>query len=478
MINLRSRPHLNPAPLTPGQGSKTMASAQNYFRGLNRPLVIGGSVLLLGALLAQLVPPAIRSSNVFNGLLSACLGVFSIIGFLFLRTKFRITAPAFILALIQIWIVVTVFLGPTVFTLELKLGRNIWWPAFVLMPYLAAFVMVAIEPRFRQRLLNFMLGVCAFAAFIGVLQFIKFPGTYQLSMLYNDFITLKELGLDKRSHGLSTHPFHLSAQCILGCGIIASNLLFRKLTVWEVALYALLSAGLIVAQARSFYAVWVIITLITLGLIFVRSKPQFLVILCLMGGIIVGIVGAFPEQLSYGLSGKNTINEGRMGQWMRADYLSNEYPITGIGPKETVFGSGKDRTGGGRWWTLYTESGYRMSRVSGGIIGLSLLLSLVLTSIYLSFRVFIDPNVDPDRRRAAFAGFYYMIAMSIGLYITNIVENELITYYGMALAGIVAPQMGEVFRSKKGRTDMYKKRIAKARLRMDTNSGLHKVSNP
>lgn len=480
MVNLRSRPHLSPKALTPGYGSQALSGTQAYFRGLNRPLAIGGAVLLIAALLAQLVPPSIRSSNVFNGALAGCLGLYAIVGFLFLRTKFRITAPAFILALIQIWIVVTVFISPSVFSLELKLGRNIWWPAFVLMPYLVAFVLVAIEPRFRTRLLNFILGVCAFTALVGVLQFIRFPGAYQLSMLYTDLDSLikYDLGLEKRSHGLSTHPFHLAAQCILGCGIVASQLLFRKLTAWEVFLYALLSAGLIVAQARSFYAVWVFLTIFTLIFVFKRSKPQGLIIVCLMSSIIVGAIGAFPDQLTYGLSGKNTIEDGRMGQWNRADSLSEQYPVTGIGPKETVFGSGKDFSGGGRWWTPYTESGYRMSRVSGGVVGLFLLISLVGTSIFLSLKVFRDESADPVRRRAAFAGFYYMIAMAVGLYITNIVESELMTYYGMALAGIIAPQIGELYRSKKGRTNRYMKRIFDARARLAANARVHEVPNP
>jgi O-antigen ligase len=201
-------------------------------------------------------------------------------------------------------------------------------------------------------------------------------------------------------------------------------------------------------------------------LIFRRNKVQFLSILCLMGALVAGIIAAFPEQLSYGLSGKNTINEGRMAQWNRADDLSAQYPTTGIGPKETVFGSGTDRAGSGRYYSLYTESGYRMSRVSGGFIGLGLLVLLVISSIYLAIKVAKDKTADPFRRQAAFAGAYYMIAMGLGLYITNIVENELMTYYGLALAGIIAPQMHEVYHSYKGRAQLYLNRFAQAQRRM------------
>lgn len=458
--------HRIPRPLTQGQGVQGMSSHRAYYRALNKPLAVGGSFLLIAALVAQLLPPTVRSSNVFNGLLAGSLGLFSLVGLLFLRNKFRISFTAFILAMIQIWIVVTVFIGPTVFGLELKLGRNIWWPLFVLMPYMAAFVLVALDVRWRERMLRFMLGVCVFTAFVALLQFLKFPGTFYLSTLYTDLEGLKAFGLDKRSHGLSTHPFHLSAQCILGCGIVASKLLFRKLKVLEILYYAILSSGLVVAQARSFYVVWALITIITVVMLFRRHPVQGISILCIMGALIGGVIVAFPKQMSYGLSGKNTIVEGRQAQWMRADYLSGEYPVTGIGPKETVFGSGTDLSGGGRWWSLYTESGYRMSRVSGGFVGLGLVLLLVLSTLYLSFRVFRDPNAEPMRRRAAFAGFYFTIAIGIGMYITNIVENELITYYGMALAGLVAPQMSEVFKGQMGRTSKYLKRFAQARERL------------
>lgn len=473
MINLRSRPHHTPPALTPGYGSERLSNSRVYFRGLNRPLLAGGTLLLFGALLVQLLPPGIRSYNVFNGFVAGSLGLYSLIGFLFLRTKFRISAPVFILALIQIWIAVTVFIGPQVFMTALKLGRNIWWPSFVLMPYFAAFLMVAIDPRFRERLFKFIYGVCIASAALAILQFVRFPGTYQLFTLYADVEYLSFHGLEMRSHGFTTHPFHLASQCILGCGLVTSNLLFRKLNAWEVALYALFSAGLVVAQSRTFYIAWALLTIYTLVLVFIRNKPQFLIICCIMGTIIVGLIFTFPEQLSYGLGGKNTIAEGRMNQWNRADELADQFPNTGIGPKETVFGSGAgytDLMGRGRWYTLYTESGYRMSRVSGGYLGLTLLVSLVLSLITLAVRVFRDPTIEPIRRQAAFAGFYFAIALGIGLYITNIVESELLTYYGMALAAIVAPQVGEVYRSKRGRANVYFNRMAKARARMSLQS--------
>jgi hypothetical protein len=456
--------------LAHGQGVATLGGARSYFKSLNRPLAVGGCVLLFGALIAQLLPPVIRSSNVFNGLLTFSLGFFALIGFLFLRTKFRISFPAFILGLLQIWIVCTVFLAPQVFSVDLKLGRNIWWPTFILMPYLAAFVLVAIDPRWRDRVMNFILGVCLVTAVVALLQFANFPGTQQLSNMYTNLEGLKIYGLEKRSHGLSTHPFHLAVQCILGCGIVASNLLFRKLTVLEVFYYALLSGGLVVAQARTFYIAWGVVTIITLVMLCYRNKVQLLVILCLMGTIIVGFVGAFPEKLSYGLSNKNTINEGRMAQWMRADYLSSEYPITGIGPKETVFGSGTDQ-GGNRWFSMYTESGYRMSRVSGGFIELGLLILLITSSLYLAIKVAKDKTATEMRRRAAYTGMYFVIAVGIGLYFTNIVENELMTYYGMALAGIIAPQYHEIYKSYRGRTRLFKDRIAKASARLASGPG-------
>lgn len=447
-----------------------MGGARTYFKGLNGPLIVVGSVLVFAALALQLLPPGIRSNNVFNGIVAVALCFFSFIGFLFLRSKFRITMPVFILSLIQIWIVITVFLGPQVFMTELKLGRNIWWPSFVLMPYFATFVMVALEPRFRERLFKFILGVCVVSAAIAVLQFFRFPGMYQLFTYYikAEYLVVQDIGI--RFHGLTTHPFHLAAQCILGCGLVASNLLFRRLTPWEVFLYALFSAGVVVAQSRTFYVSWALLTIYTLVLVFLRNKPQFLVIVCMMGALVAGLVVTFPEQLSYGLGNKNTIREGRMTQWNRADDLSSQFPVTGIGPKETVFGSGKDFMGGGRWVTYYTESGYRMSRVSGGFFGLFLLISLVGTIMFISWRMYRDKSISQIRRQAAFAGFYYIIALAIGLYITNIVESEVITYYGMALAAIVAPQMGEVYRSARGRAGLYTQKMARAKGRMDLAS--------
>lgn len=430
---------------TPGHGAQRLNMARRYFQAANRPLAIWGALLLVGALVAQLLPPVIRANNVFNGALTFALALYTLIGFLFLRNSFRITFPILILGLMQIWIVVTVFLGPTMLASDVKLGRNVWWPTFVMMPYFAAYVLCTIDVRWRSRLLKFILIVSSFCAFIGLMQFFKLPGMERITNLYVNLEDLTTFGLESRSHGLSTHPYHLSAQCILGLGIVSSNLLYRPLKTYEIMLYALLSAGLVVAQARTFYLVWAVLTIITLVLIFRRNKPQFFKVFSVMAFVVVMLVVVFPEKLSYGLSGKNTINEGRMDQWGRADELSDMFPVTGIGPKETVFGSGKDLSGGGRWWSLYTESGYRMSRVSGGYIGLFLMVLLVVTCLYLALKVSRNPNVETARRRAAFAGAYYMLAIGVGLYITNIVENELMTYYGLVLAGVIAPQISEVW---------------------------------
>jgi len=445
----RVRPQ--PTAASPGHGAERLNMARKYFQAANRPLAIWGSLLLLGALAAQLLPPVIRANNIFNGALTFALALYTLIGFLFLRNSFRITFPILVLGLIQVWIVATVFLGPTVLASDVKLGRNVWWPTFVMMPYFAAYVLCTIDVRWRSRLLKFMLIVSSFCAFVGLMQFFKLPGLDAITGLYVNLEDLATYGLESRSHGLSTHPYHLSAQCILGLGIVSSNLLYRPLKTLEIFLYALLSAGLVVAQARTFYLIWALLTIVTLVLIFRRSKAQFFKVFSLMAFVVVMLVVVFPEKLSYGLSGKNTINEGRMDQWSRADELSDMFPVTGIGPKETVFGSGKDQSGGGRWWSLYTESGYRMSRVSGGYIGLSLMVLLVLSCLYLALKVARNPNVEHARRMAAFAGAYYMLAIGVGLYITNIVENELMTYYGLVLAGVIAPQVMEVWKAHRGK---------------------------
>jgi hypothetical protein len=246
--------------------------------------------------------------------------------------------------------------------------------------------------------------------------------------------------------------------------------LFRKLSALDIFYYMVLSGGLVVAQARSFYIAWILVTVITMALILRRDLGQFLIIISIMITLISSLIMLFPEQMSYGISGKNTIAEGRMAQWIRADELSERFPITGIGPKETVFGSGTDLSGGGRWYSLYTESGYRMGRVSGGFIGLSLIVILMATSLFLAFQVLRDKGADQIRRRGAFASFYFLIAISIGLYITNIFENELMTFYGMTLAAIVAPQLHEIYKAQRNKRGVLVARIARARARMASNA--------
>ena len=100
-MSLATRKHLNPEPLTPAYGTLTVAGSRPYFRSVNKPLVVGGSVLIIGALLAQLLPPAIRSNIVVNGVIAGMLGLYSVIGFLHLRNKFRMSTPAIILGFVH-----------------------------------------------------------------------------------------------------------------------------------------------------------------------------------------------------------------------------------------------------------------------------------------------------------------------------------------------------------------------------------------
>ena len=104
------------------------------------------------------------------------------------------------------------------------------------------------------------------------------------------------------------------------------------------------------------------------------------------------------------------------------------------------------------------------------VVAEQLIIALMATSLFLSFQVLRDKSADIWRRRGAFAGFYFVVAISIGLYITNIFENELMTYYGMTLAAIVAPQVHEVFKSHRFRKGAYIARIASARARMASNA--------
>ena len=66
---LGDRSHLSPIAGV-GMGSARLNAFRNYFSAVNRPLAIWGLLMVIGALTLQLLPPAIRGNNVFNGALS------------------------------------------------------------------------------------------------------------------------------------------------------------------------------------------------------------------------------------------------------------------------------------------------------------------------------------------------------------------------------------------------------------------------
>lgn len=414
-----------------------------YATRRNHSLLQLGSYLFIAISFSLLLPLTIRNTQQFTLTYVMLSFMFAVLALFTSRSLPRQAFPVMVLLALQGWTVVTFLIVQPQTITEQSLGRHLYWPILLCLPYFVLSSICMLDSSYRQKALRILFWTCFISALVGIGQFLRVPGFQAIQNFYSP----KTLGQDWfgatphafRAVGLTLHPYLLAAQCIFGIALIGSNLLERKLHPWEIFSMGTFICALLMAQTRSFYASGALLCIVLLIMLFHRDKPTFVwaVSLFTLGGFL--IVGTFASRLEYGFSGPGIQESGRVPKWEAARRVVEEFPITGIGPNMAIFGNKGAQTLADRRGLEYTENGYRMITATAGLPGLAMLIAGMVGSLYVAFRVLLKTYVDGIQRRMAFIGVFYILSLAVALNISNLVEQELMTFLGMCVAAIAIP---------------------------------------
>jgi O-antigen ligase len=290
------------------------------------------------------------------------------------------------------------------------------------------------------------------SAVIGIAQFLRIPGFAALQAYYSPLSTRLDFWGDApnlyRAVGLTMHPYVLAAQCIFGMALIGSNLLQRKLFPQEIFSFVIFLGALFVAQSRAYYASALLLLIVVLVLMYRRDKVVFFSSIAAMAVCGILIVTVFPKRLEYGFRGSTLTQSGRLERWDAPIRAVHEFPLSGVGPNQALFGNeGRNAMLENRRRLEYPENGYRMVLGTMGLPGLSIMLAGLFGSLFLAVKVVRNRSAELLQRRMAFVGGLYVVSILIALNITNLFENELLTYLGVCTAAICLPDVGKAFQS-------------------------------
>lgn len=446
-------------------GQVKVPEVRRTFTG-HKVLQVWGAAVCLGYIMFIFLPGSIRGNQIATlGL--AGLGLsFALSAFLYMRTTLYLSYLAIMMALLQVWIVVS-YLGvaPTL-AQDIGVGRHLYWVLLSIIPYLCWYALCALDEAWRERLNKILLGAAVLTSLVALCQFFHVPGFQAQLKLYAVFFQqgvtddYMKTNAD-RTTGLGQHAYELSLMCILGIAIAAGGLMYRKLYKWEIAVMILFTVTMVTAQSRTFYLAWAVTIPILVYYVFKRDRRQGLIVVSLIAVGLTAILIFFAKQLEYGIKGPNTLEGRALVNWNAADQAVMQFPLTGMGPNPGIMGNGLVYPS--RWNVTYTESGYRLIAVTAGIPGLVILLMTLAGCLWICASVMRNTTLSPPRRAAGFAGLIYILSIVILLYITNVIGVEGLMYPGMFVAAIMTPLARERVRDVRGQFDRLRRAVASSR---------------
>jgi hypothetical protein len=421
-----------------------------YAQRRNRPVLLLGHGLFFFITMAMLLPLTIRNTQQFTMSYVILSALYALLAIGVSRSFVRPVFPIAILLGLQVWNLVTyLVVSPQVIMFPI-LGRHLYWPILLVLPYFVLGSIIMLDPGWREKAIRILFWFCMISALVGLAQFLRIPGFHAIQAFYSPTAIAEDFFGNTpnlyRAVGLTLHPYLLAAQCLFGMALIGSNLLYRKIKPWEILSFVIFLSALFVAQSRAYYVSGALTVIVLLVLLYKRDKPMFVASVTSMTLCAVFLMAVFGSRLEYGTKGQGLAESGRLERWAAVAGIVEEFPVTGVGPNTRLFGNDTLKLPNRRNLT-YPENGYRMILGTMGVPGLFLLLVGLVGSFVIAVRVATKSFSDTIQRRMGLVGALYVMSIAIAMNITNMFEHELLTFLGVCAVAIGLPDVGKAFQS-------------------------------
>jgi hypothetical protein len=422
----------------------------------SKPLLFWGIVTLITFALNFVLPstvsllPAYRFATMINGAL------YTIMAMMVLRMRLIVVLPVLAFLAMQVWATVSYAYGFTVTARPDQWGKQLFFAYEIVMPYFATYTLCQLNPHWRQGTLNLILWLLTLSAFVGILQFISFPGFGEVYKYYS-WSTVYDISGEKykgvRAVGLTSHPLILGVQAVTALSIIGSRFLTRGMRWHEYFQAATLCLALVMSQGRTMYvagAFVVILVIITLA----RRRPdQAFVTLASISAIFLVAAAVFPDKFQYafssiGVTGRDTFAV-RREIWQQYGDIFNQFSLTGIGTDGGVFGATYSLPG--RWSLRLMENAYLAFYAMLGAPGLILFVGGIVGSFFGCVRILRSRDSSDEWKRAAFVGLSFTMLIAIYCTTSNTFDSNMVGHLGFIIAGVVAAYIPHAMPAKAAR---------------------------
>lgn len=362
------------------------------------------------------------------------------------KLPLRLSPSVFLLLLIYFWGVFCSFYANLTLGREIEMGRVYWYAVEHAVPFFVASSLVSQNSLMRRHILGLLFITFSISCVVGILQFMRIPPFIALSRLY----TYKAIdnwdsvgGL--RAIGLTWHPRIFSIQAIFCLAIAVDRFVKSQGKSKYLVLMVMFSTCVIASQARQFIPalalLWIYV-FIKLYRYNIRSAALMLIIL--FACAVVGILFA-GKRLAYSfqsttLSSDASYNYRAEHNWIQADNIVKQFPLTGIGPDKVMF-LGPNSDFHDKWTDgKLMESAYRVFVAMYGLPGLVLLLVFFAALVWqasVSLR-----SKDDDVTSASIALLFTAISISVSCYASNVFDEYQSIPLLMLISGLLMNHSG------------------------------------
>lgn len=392
------------------------------FPKAHRALIQWGWLTFALFMIQFLVPNAYRQSYRLIPLLDSALWLMVVLATV--RMRMRLCFPIVMVLLLQIWSIVPFLHAQLVLGRRAEFGSWHFYLVEMAFPYATAYVLCRLDRRAFPLIPRLMILLSTLSALVGILQFFWIPPGPQLASFYVGVNA--ELVNGNRANGLAFYPATMSTQAVIATLLIGSRMLYRKLTVWEIANIALLSLGSFCSQARVSFIMLLFCLLVLLFISIRRSGVQGVAVAGAMVFTATTLISAFPERFDYLLGvadTSNTLVYRQQKRWVIGQNIMDLEPIYGIGPDSGLFAGGFYMADKWAPRTRVVENAYLLMASMYGLVGLFVWIGANLGTLIISMMLWFDKRRGLFERRVGMLGTM-LITVYCVYYITGNIVNE------------------------------------------------------